>query len=146
MRISDLLRYKIEVVIKELLTIKGGDTAKLNNFIVLKTKRLVKAEYTRGYDKQFILFTFDEIKQFSDLDIMRELDKEAVKNSAVRKKELDKKLVITRCYGVEKRWTDRNKAEEYYLECMRSSEGAERDRYVTVYLKLIDGFKYCSDD
>lgn len=39
----------------------------------------------------------------------------------------------------------RNDALKFYLECMACSEGAERDRYVKIYLDLMAGKKVCHD-
>lgn len=54
--------------------------------------------------------------------------------------------VTTVCYGKPKTWDSRDEAVAWFLECMRSSEGAERDRYFNIYCKLLDGLDYCTDD
>lgn len=54
--------------------------------------------------------------------------------------------VTTVCYGDETVWESRKKAEAYFLELMSSSEGSERDRYTTIYLKLKSGITVCTDE
>ena len=39
----------------------------------------------------------------------------------------------------------RQDALKFYINCMACSEGAERDRYVNIYLDLLDGKKVCHD-
>lgn len=41
---------------------------------------------------------------------------------------------------------ERKQAEKFMLDCMRHSEGSERDRYTNVYLKLLEGLTECSDE
>ena len=41
---------------------------------------------------------------------------------------------------------ERAKAKKKYLEGMACCEGAERDRYVNIYLQLMDGEKECFDE
>lgn len=40
---------------------------------------------------------------------------------------------------------ERNAAIQFYLECMMCSEGAERERYVKIYLGLLQGLKEVAD-
>ena len=54
-------------------------------------------------------------------------------------------MVTIKCYGKEHAMT-RLKAIKFYKECMECSEGSERDRYVTIFLQLLDGETYCSDE
>lgn len=54
--------------------------------------------------------------------------------------------IKTICYGQETRWESRDQAKEYYLALISASEGAERDRYTNVYVKLTRGMKVCTDD
>lgn len=42
------------------------------------------------------------------------------------------------CYGDTSK-TTRAEAIKFYLECMMCSEGAERDRYLNIYLQLLNG-------
>lgn len=53
--------------------------------------------------------------------------------------------VKTICYGQEQIWDSREEAEEFFLKGMFSSEGSERDRYSTIFLKLKEGQEVCSD-
>ena len=50
------------------------------------------------------------------------------------------------CYGEEKVWESRAEAEAFYLEAMLACEGAERDRYMNIYIELKAGLSVCTDD
>lgn len=54
--------------------------------------------------------------------------------------------VKTICYGKERTWDSVKEATVFFLECMTSSEGAEKERYYNVLLKLASGEKVCSDE
>ena len=54
--------------------------------------------------------------------------------------------IIVVCYGKAEIWEDREKAKEFYFDCMMNSEGAERDRYVNIYMQLCQGFVNCIDE
>lgn len=54
--------------------------------------------------------------------------------------------VKTICYGKEKTWDSVKEATIFFLECMASSEGAERERYLNILVKLKSGEKVCTDD
>lgn len=54
--------------------------------------------------------------------------------------------VKTICYGREVIWDSREEAIMFFLECMASSEGAERERYLNILVKLKSGEKVCKDD
>lgn len=49
------------------------------------------------------------------------------------------------CYG-RKDEMDRQKAKEFYLDCMLNSEGSEQNRYTKIYLELCAGYKVCTDE
>ena len=51
-----------------------------------------------------------------------------------------KDIVKITCYGTTKEY-ERKDAITKFLECMCCSEGAERERYTNIYLKLLAGFK-----
>lgn len=55
-------------------------------------------------------------------------------------------MVTTICYGIKEEWEHREYAIAAFLDAMRNSEGAERERYTNVYLDLIDGKEICSDE
>lgn len=57
-----------------------------------------------------------------------------------------KKKVKTKCYGETKVWNNREEAQEYFLEAMMNSDGAEHDRYECIYIQLIHGLDYCTDE
>ena len=54
--------------------------------------------------------------------------------------------VTTVCYGEEKVWDSRKEAKDYFLEGLKATEGGERERYATIYTKLILGKNYCTDE
>ena len=54
--------------------------------------------------------------------------------------------VTTVCHGEKKVWDSRKEAADFFLEAIVGSEGAESERYTTIYTKLIEGFAVCSDD
>ena len=54
--------------------------------------------------------------------------------------------VTTVCYGEEKVWDSRKEAKDYFLEGLKATEGCERERYATIYTKLILGKNYCTDE
>ena len=55
-------------------------------------------------------------------------------------------VIITHTYGDTKEWTSRADAEKFFLDCMACSEGAERDRYVSIFLQLRSGAMECWDE
>ena len=54
--------------------------------------------------------------------------------------------VTTVCCGEEKLWDSRKEAKDYFLEGLKATEGGERERYATIYTKLILGKNYCTDE
>ena len=54
--------------------------------------------------------------------------------------------VTTVCYGEEKLWDSREEAKDFFLEALKATEGSERERYATIYAKLILGKNYCTDE
>lgn len=59
-------------------------------------------------------------------------------------KKLD--LVTTICYGKTDVWDSRKEAADFFLHAIAGSEGAECERYTTIYTKLVSGLEVCSDD
>ena len=59
-------------------------------------------------------------------------------------KKLD--TVTTICYREKKVWDSRKEAADFFLEAIAGSEGAECERYTTIYTKLVSGLEVCSDD
>lgn len=57
-----------------------------------------------------------------------------------------KQRVTCVTYGTPQVFEDIDQAKKFFLECMFGSEGAERDRYVTVYEQLMAGKTYCTDE
>ena len=54
--------------------------------------------------------------------------------------------ITTVCYGEEKNWESREKAERFFLEGMVACEGSEQERYSNIYCKLQLGLNYCTDE
>jgi hypothetical protein len=54
--------------------------------------------------------------------------------------------VKTICYGKEELWDTRKDAADFFLQAIAGSEGAECERYTTIYAKLVQGLEVCSDD
>ena len=54
--------------------------------------------------------------------------------------------VTTVCYGKVRECDTRSEAKRYFLDAMLNAEGAERERYSNIYLKLQLGYSYCSDN
>lgn len=54
--------------------------------------------------------------------------------------------VTTICYGEKKVWDSRKDAADFFLQAIAGTEGAECERYTTIYSKLISGLEVCSDD
>ena len=59
-------------------------------------------------------------------------------------KKLD--TVTTICCREKKAWDSRKEAADFFLEAIAGSEGAECERYTTIYAKLVSGLEVCSDD
>lgn len=56
------------------------------------------------------------------------------------------KLVTTVCYGEKQVWVSRENAEEYFQQAIMGSEGAERSRYMKIYVQLRLGLDTCTDE
>lgn len=54
--------------------------------------------------------------------------------------------VTTICYGEKRVWDSRTEAANFFLQAIAGSEGAECERYTTIYAKLVLGEEVCSDD
>ena len=54
--------------------------------------------------------------------------------------------VIIVCYGEEQVWDSRKEAADYFLEGIAATEGSECERYTSIYVQLLSGEKYCTDD
>lgn len=55
-------------------------------------------------------------------------------------------MLKTICYGKEKEWKSRKKAEEFFLDAIKHSEGSEQLRYMDVYCRIREGKDVCTDD
>ena len=56
----------------------------------------------------------------------------------------DNDVVTIYCYN-QKETITRRDAIDKYLDCMRNSEGSERERYENIYFALLDGEMICYD-
>ena len=54
--------------------------------------------------------------------------------------------VTTVCYGQEQVWDSRKEAADFFLEGIAATEGSECERYTNIYVKLILGYDYCTDE
>ncbi len=54
--------------------------------------------------------------------------------------------VTTVCYGEKQVWDSRKEAADFFLQAIVGTEGAECERYTTIYTKLVSGLEVCSDD
>lgn len=54
--------------------------------------------------------------------------------------------VTTKRYGKLEKWDDREQAKEHFLEAMMNSEGSEYERYSAIYIQLVNGLRYCTDE
>lgn len=54
--------------------------------------------------------------------------------------------VTTVCYGEKQVWDSRKEAADFFLQAIAGTEGAECERYTTMYTKLVSGLEVCSDD
>lgn len=54
--------------------------------------------------------------------------------------------IQTKCYGKIDTWNSREEAIAYFWEGVCSSEGSERDRYLTIISKLERGMTFASDE
>lgn len=57
-----------------------------------------------------------------------------------------KRKVKTKCYGEVREWNDREEAQAFFLEAMMNSDGSEHDRYSGIYIQLINGESFCTDE
>ncbi|MBQ9663892.1 MAG: hypothetical protein IJV40_12145 [Oscillospiraceae bacterium] len=54
-------------------------------------------------------------------------------------------MVTTICIGEERVWEDRWDAIDFFAQGAAACEGAEKERYTTILLKLLAGEESCSD-
>lgn len=56
------------------------------------------------------------------------------------------KQLVTVCHGKKEVWNDREEAKDYFLEVMMSTDGEEHERAECVYIQVMNGLDYCSDE
>lgn len=54
--------------------------------------------------------------------------------------------LITVCNGRKMKWHSRQEAQAFFLEAMMSSDGEEHDRNECIYIQLLNGLSYCTDE
>ena len=54
-------------------------------------------------------------------------------------------IVQVKCYNNTKEYK-RSEALKSFKECIEWSEGSEQERYINIYLQLLNGKTYCSDE
>lgn len=54
--------------------------------------------------------------------------------------------VTTVCFGKKKVWFDCEEAKDFFLEAMMNSDGSEHDRYSSIYIQLMNGLPFCTDE
>ena len=54
-------------------------------------------------------------------------------------------VVKTICYGKERLWDKKEEAIEFFIDCMLSSEGSEKERYCNILSSLKADLKVCKD-
>jgi len=54
--------------------------------------------------------------------------------------------VTISCNGKKEVWEEREKAQDFFLRQMMTTEGEERDRAECIYIQLIHGMVECSDE
>ena len=54
--------------------------------------------------------------------------------------------VTTKCDGEVKKWDNREEAKDFFLEAMMNSDGSEHDRYSAIYIQLMNGLPFCTDE
>ena len=55
-------------------------------------------------------------------------------------------MVTTVCYGEKKEWKSREEAMSFFLEGMTTCDGSEQERYTSIYIQLVGGSTYCTDE
>ncbi|MGM9938030.1 MAG: hypothetical protein ACI38A_11860 [Candidatus Ornithomonoglobus sp.] len=78
--------------------------------------------------------------------IRRQLLKNLSGSSAFRYGRAKEGSITTICYGKTESWNTRQEACDSFLEAMNGSDGSERERYTTIYTKLMAGMTVCSDE
>lgn len=54
--------------------------------------------------------------------------------------------VTTKCCGKIQKWEEGEQAKDFFLEAMMNSEGSEHERYSAIYIQLMNGLSYCTDE
>ncbi len=63
----------------------------------------------------------------------------------MRKKRTETTVTVV-CYGITKQFRNQKQAEDFFWDCADESEGAERERYMSIISQLRKGKTYCSDE
>ena len=54
--------------------------------------------------------------------------------------------VTTVCNGNREEWEDREEAKDYFLRQAICSEGEEHERYECIFIQIMNGLSYCTDE
>lgn len=54
-------------------------------------------------------------------------------------------IITAECYGIKKTFRSKKAAMAFFLDCMMNSEGAEHERYESIYFQLSQGKTEVSD-
>lgn len=57
-----------------------------------------------------------------------------------------KRKVKTKCHGEVREWNNREEAKDFFFEATMYSDGSEHDRYSAIYIQLIHGLSFCTDE
>lgn len=57
-----------------------------------------------------------------------------------------KREVTTVCKGERREWSDREEAQQFFLEMMMSADGDDHDRYSGIFIQLQNGLDFCTDE
>ena len=55
-------------------------------------------------------------------------------------------MIITSCYGKERKFETMKEAIDFYMTCVKASEGSEQSRYTRILIQLLEGNTYASDE
>lgn len=57
-----------------------------------------------------------------------------------------RRKVKTKCCGEIRERDSRDEAEDFFLNAMMNSDDSEHDRYSGIYIQLINGESFCTDE
>lgn len=133
----------------EVFPLEGGEPVNLTAMVYIMTEgqrlEVPYASYYKVLEDGYKAFHFPLHvleRALADSIGIKEAIKRLDRCSLIGKKKETIKVI---CHGNTEEWDSRKEAENFYLRCIAGSEGAERDRYVNIFLKLMLGWDICSD-